>query len=471
MKQYKSTKKFKCPYCNKQETREKLVYHIENNHEELLPQNYTAAQVVYELINKKNYGICMICKSKVTEWDERLWKYKNLCKNPKCREEVRRIALDRHMKIYNKPTLLGDAEHQEKMLANRKISGTYKFSDGGERSYTGQYEKKALEFLDTVMNISSEDIQSPGPILTYEYNEKTHFWITDIYYIPANLIIEIKDGGSNPNTRSMESYRDKQVAKEIMITNLGTYNYLRLTNNDFSQLLLVLAELKLEMMNDKDYNYPTGKIHINEEVGGMPPNRPPESYIIPYGFKGMNDNDVEGFAFGNSMLDKIFAVDDDQKIKLMNEDFLEDRKFSLYKVNKLPEDFYKKLIDLSKKDKTDNKNAIINLILDKPLLSESDIDFLPELSKIIIKEDLTVSILESTAKALQNEPTHDIPIYITDYTKHSHVGISKSPDGYYAHTGNAYYLQSKYYAAITDIPQDILKILDDMWKSHFNLKD
>jgi hypothetical protein len=54
-------------------------------------------------------------------------------------------------------------EGQVKMLANRKISGEYKFQDGGKRTYTGSYEKKCLEFMDKVLGISegsSVDINS-----------------------------------------------------------------------------------------------------------------------------------------------------------------------------------------------------------------------------------------------------------------------------------------------------------------------
>jgi hypothetical protein len=36
-----------------------------------------------------------------------------------------------------------------------------------------------------------------------------------------------------------------------MITNMGEYNYLRLTDNDFSQLFTMLAELKMQVVEDK----------------------------------------------------------------------------------------------------------------------------------------------------------------------------------------------------------------------------
>ena len=261
-KVYKSTKKYTCPFCDEKMTRMDLISHVERKHEALIPENYSPARVVYDSINKTDHGTCMICKKPVYTWNDKICRYNNLCDNPKCREEVRRIALERHIKTYNVPTLLTNPEHQEKMLANRHISGTYKHSDGGKFTYTGKYEKAAIEFMDTVLNIPSKDIQMPGPTLEYNYQGETHTWITDIYYIPANLIIEVKDGGSNPNNRSMPEYRAKQSAKEVMITELGTFNYLRLTNNDFAQLLECLADIKYENMDQKDA--PKVVFHINE---------------------------------------------------------------------------------------------------------------------------------------------------------------------------------------------------------------
>lgn len=261
-KVYKSTKKYACPFCDEKMTRMDLISHVERKHEALIPENYSPARVVYDSINKTDHGTCMICKKPVYTWNDKICRYNNLCDNPKCREEVRRIALERHIKTYNVPTLLTNPEHQEKMLANRHISGTYKHTDGGKFTYTGKYEKAAIEFMDTVLNIPSKDIQMPGPTLEYNYQGEIHTWITDIYYIPANLIIEVKDGGSNPNNRSMPEYRAKQSAKEVMITELGTFNYLRLTNNDFAQLLECLADIKYENMDQKEA--PKVVFHINE---------------------------------------------------------------------------------------------------------------------------------------------------------------------------------------------------------------
>lgn len=265
-KVYKTTRKYQCPFCDVRLPRMDLIDHVQDKHEELIPENYTAARSVYDSINHTDHGTCMICKKPVYEWNEKTSRYNNLCTSKKCREKVREIALERHIRVYNTPTLLNDPAHQEEMLANRHISGKYKYSDGTVFTYTGKYEKAAIEFMDKVMNIPSKDIQMPGPILEYEYDGKKHSWITDIYYIPANLIIEVKDGGDNPNNRNMPEYRGKQKAKEIMITELGKFNYLRLTNNNFSQLLEALAEIKYENMDKKDATEVNMRYFINESL-------------------------------------------------------------------------------------------------------------------------------------------------------------------------------------------------------------
>lgn len=301
---YKTSRKYKCPYCDKKDSRNNLVEHVDRAHQELIPENYTAARVVFDFINGKDHGICMICKKPVYKWNDKIDRYYNLCDDPRCRAKVREIALERHMKVYNKPTLLNDPEQQEKMLANRHISGKYTFTDGTVFTYTGKYERNALEFMDKVLNIPAKDIQAPGPVLEYEYNGEKHKWITDIYYIPANLLIEIKDGGSNPNTRTMTSYREKQTAKEVMITNLGKFNYIRLTDNNFAQLLNIFADMKEEALSPSMEGQKF-KIHINEEVGGLPPQRPSTAYIIPYGM----DNAFSGFAYSDDSMDKILCID------------------------------------------------------------------------------------------------------------------------------------------------------------------
>ena len=239
-------KTYNCPYCKGVKlTRDKLVKHIDRKHDDELPDGFTAYRLVYDIVNDP------------TKWNEKRQKYERLCGNPKCYDEVKKIYQKRMIKVYNKTSLMDDPDHLEKMLAGRKISGKYKWSDGREFTYTGTYEKNFLEFLDKTMEFDSKDIICPGPVLEYNFKGKKLKWITDFYLPIYNLIIEVKFGigvGSykpNPNNRSMPEYNAKTVAKEVMITNLGKYNYLRLTNNDFAEFMSLLAELKMNMKDNK----------------------------------------------------------------------------------------------------------------------------------------------------------------------------------------------------------------------------
>lgn len=258
-------KTYKCPYCEKRLIRKDLINHIEKLHVDMMPENYTSSQIVFDLVNNtKGYGTCRICKGKTT-WNEKSGRYNVLCGNPKCKERMREEYKNNMLKVYGTYNILNDDEQQKKMLANRSISGKYKFADGGVLTYTGSYEKKCLEFMDKVMQISSKDIMAPGPTIEYEYNGEKHFYITDFMYIPYNLIIEVKDGGTNPNTKNsvgMKSSRERTIEKEKLITNQGKYNYLRLTDNQFVQLIDIFMNIKQALLEGDDERI----IEINEST-------------------------------------------------------------------------------------------------------------------------------------------------------------------------------------------------------------
>lgn len=459
---YKTTRKYKCPYCDFKATRGELVEHVDKKHTELLPEGYTASRAVYDFVNGKNYNTCMICGKKVYEWNEKCGRYRNLCDNPKCREEVRRIALERHMKVYNKPTLLDDPEHQEKMLANRKISGTYRFSDGGSCSYTGTYEKKALEFMDVVMEIPSHDIQSPGPILEYNYNGEVHHWIVDFLYIPGNLLIEVKDGGSNPNNRTMTTYREKQVAKEKMITDLGTFNYIRLTNNQFEQLLAVLADMKNEaLINDN----PRATIHVNEEVGGLPAvNRAPEAYIIPY---GMN-NVFDGFAYGDSEDDRIVYPDGDDFSYIDKAEFKKKFNTGHYlfytgsdkkdKIRSIREAIYNKSI-------VSHPYCFAEMIIGRPLHGLNEI-FEFELFRYT-SNDIEKKIASLIENAITISAENHAILNNNIVDTHGYAMICRSPNGYYATTPQDFYMATPYFSSIEDLKQsEVLELLNNLYRKN-----
>lgn len=366
-----SNRKYKCPYCEYRNTREELVDHVEKKHSDMIPENYTAARVVFNYINKKDSGKCIVC-GKDTEWNEKNWKYNRLCGDKKCSDKLRNDYKKNMVKVHGKITLLDDPDHQTKMLANRSISGTYKFADGGIRTYTGSFEKKALEFMDQVLNIKSDELLTPGPVFEYKFNGKTLQWITDIYYIPANLVIEVKDGGDNPNNREMTEYREKQKAKEKMIADTKAYNYLRLTNNNFQQLLYVLAELKNRMIDDsKDIDL---LISINEEVGGLPPAWAHDVYVVNY----MAPNTFEKSEIGlmkDPNSDEIIIKEKD-KYKIVNKkDVLKEGSYDLYRyeLNTLEDKENYKSILLSIKNEQSESDTLLEKLLGKKFICNNEV--------------------------------------------------------------------------------------------------
>ena len=244
------TKKYKCPYCEDRVERNKMGALIEKKHKEIIPEGYTATRIAFNTVNKKTTGHCIICRNK-TNWNEDKCRYERLCNNPACKKAYVKMTEDRlkARRGVTKSEMLNNPEFQNKMLKGRSISGTYKFTDGGKIDYVGSYEKNFLEFMDKFLHVKSSDIEAPGPTIEYYFEGKKHFWITDFYYIPYNLVLDIKDGGNNPNKREMPEYRAKQKAKEKAIADSKMYNYIRLTDNNMPQLIDIMMDLKDSLMD------------------------------------------------------------------------------------------------------------------------------------------------------------------------------------------------------------------------------
>lgn len=246
----------RCPICGK--TKQKkidIINHVEEAHGDEIPNDMSTAQFIYKLNNGRDYGLCRVCK-KPTSWNEKTGKPHQICDNLACRKKLRDAAKSNMIKIYGKETLLNDIDHQSKMLANRKISGIYKWSDNIHKFiYTGSYEKFAIEWLDKVMELDPDTISMPGPIVYYDFEGKKKPWITDIYLSDFNLIIEIKDGSFDKNTHPGFAHnRELEKAKDNYMKKQNKYNYIKLTNKNMLPLIKIISMIRenniFEVSND-----------------------------------------------------------------------------------------------------------------------------------------------------------------------------------------------------------------------------
>lgn len=237
-----SDKYFKCPYCDHKYTSKKVLYsHMENKHKSLLG-GLSPAQAYFNYKNKKTCGRCIMCK-KPTKFNEATEKYERLC-SEKCKKAYREMFRKRMQEAGKDPdTFLNDAEQQNKMLAARRISGEYLWSDGKTKTkYVGSYEMDFLRFCDLFLNMSPTDIMSPAPqIFHYKIEGKDHFHIPDFYIQSLNLIVQIK-------SKTNKHYRERDIEKEKICDRLVEkdvrYNYIKIFDKNYDNFIDYIMKIK-----------------------------------------------------------------------------------------------------------------------------------------------------------------------------------------------------------------------------------
>ena len=254
-------KYYKCPICSntKFKTLNGWGSHVNTQHPEEIPKDYSIARYFYYTVTGKTHGICRTCKGE-TPWNENSWKYDQYCTNPECKKAYVKIAKGRMVDKYGKEHILDDPDHQRKMVAGRRISGNYKFQDGVSFGYVGSYEKEFLKMLDTMMQWHSNDIIAPSPH-TYYYDyenpkdDKSNwgrkFYIPDFYIPSLNLEIEIKQSTST-NREFIDIVRVKEQLKDEMMYSNKKVNYLKLMDNDFTKFFEFLMKAKENIPTEKE---------------------------------------------------------------------------------------------------------------------------------------------------------------------------------------------------------------------------
>ena len=239
---------YKCKICGKKYTDINTLYnHIEQKHGDMIPKDMTVEQYYYFMKTGKRNGNCVMCKQ-MTTWNKNTHKYNRFCGNPRCKEKYVEIVKGRMISKYGKVHLLNDPNKQREMLANRKISGKYRWEGSNiETTYTGSYELDFLKTLDIFFDWDPEDISMPSPhTYTYEYEGEQKFYIPDAFIHSLDLEIEIKDGGDNPNNhhKIQAVDKEKERLKDEVMKSQKMFHYVKLTNKNYTNFFDFLKEVK-----------------------------------------------------------------------------------------------------------------------------------------------------------------------------------------------------------------------------------
>lgn len=246
-----------CAYCRRYfRSKQDCLDHMNQYHgKELERDQLDAAQSLYKSTHGTIHGACMMC-GKETEWNYKTGKPFKMCNDPTCREKLSKIADRNMMRVYGKKTLLNDMTMQEEMQKNRHTYHMYTFSDGGKVGYLSNPELNFLQFCDTIMEFTSNMIQSSPEYFVYHdsKDDKDHIYMPDYYLPDYNLIVEIKDGGkrTNTNPKFVEETKYKVALKDAVMSNQTKYNYIRISGQEYGPFVETLYRITHQEV-------PTGK--------------------------------------------------------------------------------------------------------------------------------------------------------------------------------------------------------------------
>ena len=235
---------YRCQHCKytvavnkekgKKSAKWKMGNHYETKHKNLIPPDMTGYQWFYFLLTKKDRGSCVICH-KETDFNENTMKYCRFCNNPQCKQKYKEERDQRMIKKYGKVYLLDDPEMQKKMQAGRRIAGIYLWSDGKTKfQYLSSYEQDFLKYLDLELHWPASDLMSPSPhTYSYEYNDKSHFYMPDFFIPSLNCEIEIKSA-ARMDKQNQES-KEKEIEKIKLMKSLSNlFDFVIIFDKDYT---------------------------------------------------------------------------------------------------------------------------------------------------------------------------------------------------------------------------------------------
>jgi hypothetical protein len=250
--------KFKCPDCHNRYISDTLLYrHVGNIHKDNIPDGVTVKQYCFNRRNNKSFQICVICKKNQTEWNEESGRYNLYCSEA-CKKRAGEIAEENLKRKTGKTRKerMADPDTQKNMLKNRSISGVYTFSNNAAKiGYVGSYELDFLIFYDKEYGGDPLDILECPLVFDYILENEKHFYCPDFYIPSLKLIIEIKDGGDNPNKHShIDLDRKKDELKLKTVVDSGKYNFIKIVNKEYVAFIDAANILKERNASTEDFN-------------------------------------------------------------------------------------------------------------------------------------------------------------------------------------------------------------------------
>ena len=441
---------YRCKICGKKYTELAALYnHIESKHRDMIPKDMTVQQYYYYMKTGKMNGNCVMCK-KPTSWNHNTGKYNRFCGDEKCKEEYVKIMKSRMVAKYGKTHLLNDPNKQREMLANRSISGVYKWSDGKhETTYTGSYELDFLKTLDGFFDWDPTDISMPSPhTYTYKYEGEDKFYIPDVFIHSLDLEIEIKDGGDNPNNHYKIQAVDKhkEALKDEVMCSQKAFHYIKITNKNYENFFSFLKEIKREFEKHEDEKK-IPRIFKIEDIRGTNVKPVKES--------------VEVVEEGNELIDDIqkglAKFDKFTKVKYSERDMFFSLRYDLAKNNpKEMQEYLSKLINAAQFE--DDLHYVRKMARKADdhyrLRLKKNPDFKDEYEKYYdwFKNGGMDKDIKKKSKKVIRESTEEImESYITDTMEESSISIPQM----------SYYLQNQY--------EEDMKDYLNTYKKYYNL--
>lgn len=262
-------KQYKCPDCRYKATDpDYLVSHVEEEHPENIPSEWTTKRYIFNRNNKKSKGSCVIC-GKESAWNEKKVRYERFCDtdpNSPCVKKYKQRTNKDISSVHGTPYPAKTAEHQKKAQSGRSIKQIYVYKDGsGERECLGSYEYDLQREIDEKTIYNCNDL-GPDKVIEYTTGDgESHFYMLDEYIAPIDLAIEVKDGSySDPNRNTNPGWdREKEKAKDAEVIRSKPFNFIKICAKDYSKFHEICEILEKQRLDTSGKVYEK-IIHIPE---------------------------------------------------------------------------------------------------------------------------------------------------------------------------------------------------------------